>query len=109
MKKIVFSLMDRLFNFIPEEAKGNERYVIFFNSDKEPIILIDAQDDDITFSAPQINTVMSIMGTRAEDLDETREGISLNEYILEWAKQEFDGHYEIKEWYRSNNLLAYLG
>lgn len=108
MKKIVFSLMDRLFNFIPEEAKGNERYVIFFNSDKEPIILIDTQDDDITFSGPQINTVMSIMGISVADLDEKREGISLNEYILEWAKQEFDGHYEIKEWYRSYNLLSYL-
>jgi hypothetical protein len=96
MKKIVFSLMDRLFNFIPEEAKGNERYVIFFNSDKEPIILIDTQDDDI-------------MGISVADLDEKREGISLNDYILEWAKQEFDGHYEIKEWYRSNNLLDYLG
>lgn len=109
MKKIVFSLMDRMFNFIPEEAKGNERYVIFFNSDKEPIILIDAQDDDITFSAPQINTVMSIMGVSLGDLTEKIKGINLNEYILEWANQEFDGHYEIKAWYISNNLLSYLG
>jgi hypothetical protein len=49
------------------------------------------------------------MGISFADLDEKREGISLNEYILEWAKQEFDGHYEIKEWYRSNHLLSYLG
>jgi hypothetical protein len=49
------------------------------------------------------------MGISVADLDEKREGISLNDYILEWAKQEFDGHYEIKEWYRSNNLLDYLG
>jgi hypothetical protein len=49
------------------------------------------------------------MGISVADLDEKREGISLNDYILEWAKQEFDGHYEIKEWYRANNLLDYLG
>jgi hypothetical protein len=109
MKKIVFSLMDRMFNFIPEEAKGNERYVIFFNSDKEPIILIDDQDDDITFSGPEIKTVMSIMGVSLSDLTEKIEGINLNEYILEWANQEFDGHYEIKDWYISNHLLSYLG
>ena len=108
MKKIVFSLMDRLFNFIPEEAKGNERYVIFFNSDKEPIILIDAQDDDITFSGPEIKTVMSIMGVSLSDLTEKIEGINLNDYVLEWSKQRFDGHYEINEWYMSTNIVDYL-
>jgi len=110
MKKIVFSLMDRLFNFIPEEAKGNERYVIFFNSDKEPLIIIDTQDDDITFSAPQINTVMSIMGINdTKELFGKSEGVDLNDYILEWSKQRFKGYYEINDWYRSNNLLDYLG
>ena len=101
--------MVRMFNFIPEEGKGNNRYVIFFNSDKEPIILIDVQDKDITFSNLHITTVMKIMGINDDkELIRTREGEDLNGYILEWAKQRFEGYYEITDWFKSSNLLSYL-
>lgn len=108
MKKIVFSLMDRLFNFIPEYGKSKNKYIIFFNSEKEPIILIDTEDNDITFSDPQIKTVMGIMGVSINDLTEKREGINFNGYVLEWANQRFKNHYEINDWYISTNLLNYL-
>jgi hypothetical protein len=101
--------MDRMFNFIPEEGKSNNRYDIFFNSDKEPIILIDTKYNDITFSELHIGTVMRIMGINDDRvLVGTREGVDLNGYILEWAKQRFGSHYEITDWYKSYDLLSYL-
>lgn len=109
MKKRLYSLMDRMFNFIPEEGKGNGRYDIFFNSDKEPIIIIDTEDNDISFSDPHITTVMRIMGINdSKDLFRKSEGVDLDNYILEWAKQRFEGYYEINDWYMSSDLLNYL-
>lgn len=109
MKKKLYNLMDRMFNFIPEEGKGNGRYDIFFNADKEPLIIIDTQDNDISFSNLHITTVMRIMGINdAKELFGKSEGVDLNDYILEWAKQRFKGYYEINDWYMSGDLLGYL-
>ena len=108
MKKRVFSLMDRMFNFIPEEGKGRGRYDIFFNSDKEPIILIDTEDNDITFSTIHMDIVMRILGIPERDLLQTEYGRNFNDSVLEWSKQRFDGHYTINEWYKSTDLMGYL-
>jgi hypothetical protein len=108
MKKRVFSLMDRMFNFIPEEGKANERYDIFFNSDKEPIILIDTEEYDITFSTIHMDTVMSILGISDRNFLKTEYGRNFNDSVLEWAKQRFDSHYTINEWYKSTDLMGYL-
>ena len=95
MKKRVFSIMDRMFNFIPEKSIGNGRYVVCFNSGKEPIILIDTEDNDITFSTIHMNTVMGILGIHERDLVHSHYGREFNNYVLEWSKQRFGGYYTI--------------
>ena len=107
MKKRVFSLMDIMFNFIPEKSMGNGRYVVCFNLDKEPIILIDTEDNDITFSTIHMDTVMGILGI-PDDLVHTHYGREFNNYVLKWSKQRFGGHYDINDWYKSTDIISYL-
>jgi len=108
MKKRVFSIMDRMFNFIPEKSIGNGRYVVCFNLNKEPVILIDTEDNDITFSTIHMDIVMRILGIPERDLLQTEYGRNFNNYALEWSKQRFAGHYTINDWYKSTDLIGYL-
>ena len=108
MKKRVFSIMDRMFNFIPEKSIGNGRYVVCFNLNKEPVILIDTEDNDITFSTNHMDIVMRILGISERDLFKTEYGRNFNNYALEWSKQRFAGHYNVNDWYKSTDLIGYL-